>query len=1060
MRYQLPAFITFFFFCCTLSTNGQPVYVAQGATGSGNSWADATGDLKNVLDNAQSGDEIWVQGGVYYPTTCSPCDVTAKNMWFAIPNGVKVYGGFAGTETMPDQRDIAANPSYLSGDIDQDGTLENNSFTIVYTFNVNDETTLDGFTLTGGNAVDNNYPVGSPQNSGGGWFNNGATNGFSSSPTIRNCRFENNFAWGYGGALMNDGNFTGSCSSQVINCTFIANRSRIGGGAIYNGGSFSGYSSPDFVDCHFENNECIESDGGAVFNIGSEGGVSNPSFTGCHFLNNFAGHDGGAVYSFAKNGNASPSLTNCLLDGNKGDQGGAMYNDGSFMGFSGPVISNSRFTNNESTVGDGGAIYNSGLLGTCNPEIINTQFDHNLSLFAGGAIFNNGVEGVCNPIITNCRFISNEATTFGGSMYNQGSNGNASPTITNSIFTDNRAVSAGAIYNLGVNQGNANAIMTNCTFYKNNANVGGAVYANAGEDASGTSSPTIVNCIFWENTANDIGDIFRIINGTPTISYSLVDKIDCDDLYHGNGGFLTCEDGMVFNEDPQFVDAPGGDFHLKDSSPVIDLGNNVAVNSSGVNIDLDNLPRIFNGAVDFGVFEYGSMLDGPPVVVQQPVSTDACAGSPISFHVLATGSMPLSYQWLKDGNILNGFTSDTLSIGATQVSDTGIYTCEVTNAAGATTLSLPATLNIFPLLEASLTILGAQDTICQGEEVMLTAQYENGGNSPAFQWYVNGTPLGDNNPVLVINNLSHGDEVSCEMVSSGNCLINTTVFSNTWTVYVENTLAAALTIASSKEHPCEGQSVLFEASSQNGGSTPSYEWSVNGIPTGTDSPTFEYIPQSGDEVQCLLVSSKICVDTAVVESNILIQSTITNEVAMVSITPSIDSIICLGTEVSFTALTEHEGDSPVYKWQINGIEVGENQAIFTTTSLEDEDLISCQLTSSELCLVQNPVFSNEIIVDIDSCTVNIGADLESFYEVVLYPNPAHGRIFVEMSGLSGNFTTRLLNTQGQTLVSNYEEHLSGSLVKQEINLTDFPQGIYYFQIITDGSIATKKFVVY
>ena len=1059
MKRTIQIFGVAFLLITSLSVHTQIIYVAQNANGNGSSWANATGNLKAAIDGAQPGTQIWVKTGTYYPTTCIKCNFSERDTRFSISNGVKLYGGFAGTETAISQRDIPAHPTYLSGDIDQDGTLADNSFTIVYTFNVSNFTEVDGFIITGGNADQNTFPTGAPQNSGAGWFNGGATNGFSSSPVIRNCRFENNYAWGYGGAMINDGGFMGSCSADYSGCTFEDNSARLGGGAVYNSGTFGGYCSPVFKNCNFINNACTESDGGAVFNIGSENGTCNPSFTGCTFQDNTAYHDGGAIYSFAKGGDSSPVLDNCIFENNTGKEGGAVYNDGTFSGFSGATITNCRFSNNHSTGGDGGAIYNSGFLGTCNPVMMDCLFEYNESQFAGGVMFNNGVEGTCNPTITNCRFMHNRAITFGGVMYNQGQNGNASPAITNSIFSENLALSAGAIYNLGANQGNANALITNCTFYKNNANVGGAVYANAGEDNSGIASPTLTNCIFWENTANDIGDIFRIINGTPTISHSLVDKLDCNDLYNGNGGMLNCNGGMVFNQNPMFADAPGGNFHLMSGSPAIDFGNNTAVNQTGVNVDLDSLPRIFNGTVDFGVFEFGSSTGGVPSITQQPLSQTVCEGEEAILSVNATGGQPLMYQWFKSGQAINGANENVLTITGTDQSDNGSYVCVVTNGSGAISSQM-ATLIVQTPSEVSLSITASVDTICFGEEIILTAHPINGGSAPVFQWFINGNAFGGNIQSFSIDDLSDGDIFSCEVHSSETCVVNPVAFSDAVTIHVESTVLAALSIVSNENMPCEGQTVTFMATPEHGGISPFFQWSVNGNLTGSNSPQFTYIPQSADAVQCTMVSSLTCVVEDTVSSNVVTVGLMPNESALIAIEPSIDSTICAGTEVTFTAAIEHGGNLPEYSWMVNGAMAGVNDAVFVTDDLNDGDVITCQLTSSLVCLFQNPVISEPLTVEVDSCMINAVGENKEAFRLQLYPNPTDGRIFVEISGISGNFTTRLLNTHGQVLLSNYEKHPKASLVKQEINLTDFPQGVYYFQIITNGTIATKRIVVY
>ena len=57
-------------------------------------------------------------------------------------------------------------------------------------------------------------------------------------------------------------------------------------------------------------------------------------------------------------------------------------------------------------------------------------------------------------------------------------------------------------------------------------------------------------------------------------------------------------------------------------------------------------------------------------------------GSGVQFSVTATGTAPLSYQWQKDGKIIKGAITSTLSV---QKSDEGGYTCVVSNTAGTVT---------------------------------------------------------------------------------------------------------------------------------------------------------------------------------------------------------------------------------------------------------------------------------------------------------------------------------------------------------------------------------------
>ena len=53
--------------------------------------------------------------------------------------------------------------------------------------------------------------------------------------------------------------------------------------------------------------------------------------------------------------------------------------------------------------------------------------------------------------------------------------------------------------------------------------------------------------------------------------------------------------------------------------------------------------------------------------------------------------------------------------------------------------------------------------------------------------------------------------------------------------------------------------VTFTASPTNGGSTPTYQWQVNGVNVGANSPTYTYIPSNGNVVKCILTSNLRCV---------------------------------------------------------------------------------------------------------------------------------------------------------------------------------------------------------
>ena len=102
----------------------QTIYYVDAAKadnfGAGTSWATAKKDLQQAILLAFGNDQVWVKAGTYLPTH-DPFGSTApannRDKTFSLKNGVKIYGGFDGTETLLKQRNWQTNVTVLSGDL-------------------------------------------------------------------------------------------------------------------------------------------------------------------------------------------------------------------------------------------------------------------------------------------------------------------------------------------------------------------------------------------------------------------------------------------------------------------------------------------------------------------------------------------------------------------------------------------------------------------------------------------------------------------------------------------------------------------------------------------------------------------------------------------------------------------------------------------------------------------------------------------------------------------------------------------------------------------------------
>jgi beta-galactosidase len=84
----------------------------------------------------------------------------------------------------------------------------------------------------------------------------------------------------------------------------------------------------------------------------------------------------------------------------------------------------------------------------------------------------------------------------------------------------------------------------------------------------------------------------------------------------------------------------------------------------------------------------------PPAVVTQPASLTVAGGQTATFSVVASGTPPLTYQWVSNGTAISGATSASYTTPATTTQISGTtYDVVVTNAAGSATSSI-ATLTV------------------------------------------------------------------------------------------------------------------------------------------------------------------------------------------------------------------------------------------------------------------------------------------------------------------------------------------------------------------------------
>ncbi|MBI5218848.1 MAG: gliding motility-associated C-terminal domain-containing protein [Bacteroidia bacterium] len=251
-----------------------------------------------------------------------------------------------------------------------------------------------------------------------------------------------------------------------------------------------------------------------------------------------------------------------------------------------------------------------------------------------------------------------------------------------------------------------------------------------------------------------------------------------------------------------------------------------------------------------------------------PSQNPICSGTPVSLSVNG-GSLGTGASWIwYNGNCGGSQINTGSSISVTPTSATTYFvraegTCNTTTCAN-------VTITVNTNLPVSIFIAANDTAICSGTNVTFTATATNGG-TPAYQWYLNGSPVGTNSAAYSNNNLSNNAVISCLLTSSEACATGNPATSSPIIMQVTPTVTPTVNISSNPTLPvCYGTSVTFHATTLYGGNNPTIQWFVNNnyVVSGTDFAPVNIL--NNDQVYCVLTSTLTCVSNNNIQSNTLL----------------------------------------------------------------------------------------------------------------------------------------------------------------------------------------------
>jgi len=319
---------------------------------------------------------------------------------------------------------------------------------------------------------------------------------------------------------------------------------------------------------------------GGSIGINSNGGNATINNCKIHDNNNTNIARGGGLYAGVDSGILtvvnSEIYSNTSLGGS-----GATLNAGYGHSFTNTKIYDNTANYNASYAwsGSAGAVFTqNGRVTFTDVTITGNTAEHG----NGGAVYSNGSDvNFIRSTIT-----GNTAENGSGGAMALG-NGNEIAYLENCIVADNRAIAGGVFF---VNGAAVTAV--NSTFVGNQATAGdgGVLWQQNGTNE-------FRNSILWNNTASDEGHIAWSNGGSITITDTVIasgsDGIPNNAPYFVslNYNVTPSVSGYVSEDDPFFVDAENGDYHLKNFSPAVDQGT---AEDPPLSVDIDGDARPFD----------------------------------------------------------------------------------------------------------------------------------------------------------------------------------------------------------------------------------------------------------------------------------------------------------------------------------------------------------------------------------------------------------------------------------------------------------------------------------
>lgn len=243
-----------------------------------------------------------------------------------------------------------------------------------------------------------------------------------------------------------------------------------------------------------------------------------------------------------------------------------------------------------------------------------------------------------------------------------------------------------------------------------------------------------------------------------------------------------------------------------------------------------------------------------PTTPTAGANTPVCSGT--NLNLTATNSTAgATYVWSGP----TGYSANTQNPvrPAITVADSGDYFV-YTTLDGCNSGTSMVHVSVIQSLTPNITITAdPSDTVCYGTNINFTSVITDGGTSPIYQWYKNGVPvIGAIDSFWGSPYLTDLDTIYCVLVNATTCTTASADTSNKIAVHMAPNTIPSVLIDSWPLVYAAGQPMTFTAHALNAGTSPSYQWYLNGaILAGETAMTYNSSTLVDTDILSVVVTS-------------------------------------------------------------------------------------------------------------------------------------------------------------------------------------------------------------